>query len=115
MHNRIEELKEDLCEIVNEEDLPPEEENDETAHSILSLRNIAAALAAILFLCSLFPLPQTHLMKGVAYFFGAGAYFCEILLLTDCFRQRVPHQELFMVYCFGPMYILLGLSYLFGH
>ena len=24
----------------------------------------------------------------------------------------VPHKELFMAFCFGPLYILLGLSYL---
>ena len=39
----------------------------------------------------------------------------EVLLLTDCFRTRVPHSEMFMAYCFGPMYILLGISYLLGH
>ena len=53
-------------------------------------------------------------LKGIAYFFGAAAYFCEIVLLTDCFTAKVPHKELFMAYCFGPMYILLGLSYLLG-
>ena len=47
-----------------------------------------------------------------AYFLGAGAYFAEILVLTDGFRQKVPRKELFMAYCFGPLYILLGLSYL---
>ena len=59
--------------------------------------------------------PMEALLKGIAYFFGAAAYFCEIVLLTDCFTAKVPHKELFMAYCFGPMYILLGLSYLLGH
>ena len=43
---------------------------------------------------------------------GAGAYVAEILILTDGFRRKVPQKELFMAYCFGPLYILLGLSYL---
>ena len=50
-----------------------------------------------------------------AYFLGAGAYFGEFMLLTDCFTERVPHQEMFMAYCFGPLYLLLGMSYLLGH
>ena len=45
-------------------------------------------------------------------FCGAGAYVAEILILTDGFRRKVPQKELFMAYCFGPLYILLGLSYL---
>ena len=49
---------------------------------------------------------------AAAYFLGAGAYFAEILVLTDGFRRKVPQKELFMAYCFGPLYILLGLSYL---
>ena len=72
-------------------------------------------VAAILFFISLFPVHSAHTCKAVAYFLGAGAYFSEILLLTDCFRTRVPHSEMFMAYCFGPMYILLGISYLLGH
>ena len=57
----------------------------------------------------------SHVLKAIAYFFGAAAYFSEFILLTDCFTKRVPHQEMFMAYCFGPLYILLGLSYLMGH
>ena len=53
-----------------------------------------------------------QLLRAAAYFLGAGAYFAEILVLTDGFRQKVPRKELFMAYCFGPLYILLGLSYL---
>ena len=49
---------------------------------------------------------------AIAYFCGAGAYVAEILILTDGFRRKVPQKELFMAYCFGPLYILLGLSYL---
>jgi hypothetical protein len=75
----------------------------------------AVLLAAVLFLISLFHVPGKYVLKAIAYFLGAAAYFSEILLLTDCFRTKVPHQEMFMAYCFGPMYLLLGLSYLLGH
>ena len=51
----------------------------------------------------------------VAFGIGAAAYFSEIVLLTDCFTAKIPHQEMFMAYCFGPMYVLLGISYLMGH
>ena len=55
---------------------------------------------------------QLCLLRAIAYFCGAGAYVAEILILTDGFRRKVPQKELFMAYCFGPLYILLGLSYL---
>lgn len=84
-------------------------------HWILLGRNISVSIAVLLFAISLFHIPCASLLKGIAYFLGAAAYFGEILLMTDCFSQNVPHQEMFMAYCFGPMYILLGLSYLLGH
>ena len=88
------------------ENQSPEEARRE--HVMLVARNVAAAL----FLAS-FALADIHkLLRAAAYFLGAGAYFAEILVLTDGFRQRVPQKELFMAYCFGPLYILLGLSYL---
>ena len=75
-------------------------------------RNLAAGAAAALFLAS-FALADIHkLLRAIAYFCGAGAYVAEILILTDGFRRKVPQKELFMAYCFGPLYILLGLSYL---
>ena len=75
-------------------------------HVLLVARNLAAGAAAALFLAS-FALADIHkLLRAIAYFCGAGAYVAEILILT------VPQKELFMAYCFGPLYILLGLSYL---
>ena len=89
------------------EDQSPEEARRE--HVMLVVRNLAAA---VLFLAS-FALADIHkLLRAAAYFLGAGAYFAEILVLTDGFRREVPQKELFMAYCFGPLYILLGLSYL---
>ena len=74
--------------------------------------DVAAGAAAALFLAS-FALADIHkLLRAIAYFCGAGAYVAEILILTDGFRRKVPQKELFMAYCFGPLYILLGLSYL---
>ena len=79
-------------------------------HVLLVARNLAAGAAAALFLAS-FALADIHKLLR-AYFCGAGAYVAEILILTDGFRRKVPQKELFMAYCFGPLYILLGLSYL---
>lgn len=78
----------------------------------LWIRNVAVAGAVVLFVISLFDLHASHILKAIAYFFGAAAYICEIVLLTDCFTEKVPHNEMFMAYCFGPLYILLGVSYL---
>lgn len=84
-------------------------------HWILRLRNVAVAAAVVLFLLSLFHPPGRNLLKAVAYFLGALAYLGEILILTDCFTHRVPYREMFMAYCFGPLYLLLGVSYLTDH
>lgn len=84
-------------------------------HWILWLRNGAVAVAAVLFVLSIIHVPGSSALKAAGYFLGAGAYLGEILLLTDCLTQRVPPREMFMAYCFGPMYILLGVSYLSGH
>ena len=37
---------------------------------------------------------------------GAAAYVFECLLLTDCFKTKVPHKEMFMVNCLGPLYLI---------
>ena len=81
-------------------------------HVILYLRNLAVGAAAVLFLASIRHAAHAAELKAVAYFLGALAYLGEILILTDCFRRRVPHREMFMAYCFGPLYLLLGVSYL---
>lgn len=115
MPNALRQLAESLLELkeaFTEEELLAGSHHKRAEHVILLARNTAVAAAAALFLISLFHIPERYLLKAIAYFFGAGAYFCEILLLTDCFTQKVPHREMFMAYCFGPMYILLGISYL---
>lgn len=77
----------------------------------MDLRNLFVFLAALLFILSFF-LSASHLLRGIAYFLGAGAYFFELLMLTDGFSHRVPRREAFMALCFGPLYVLMGLAYL---
>lgn len=113
-HSNDTDVIHDVLEGLSEEEIISHSRHRRLEHVILWVRNIAVALAVLLFLASLIHLPHAAPLKGVAYFLGAAAYFAEFLLLTDCFTKRVPHQEMFMAYCFGPMYILLGLSYLFG-
>ena len=115
MPKLLHELKEAAREALCERDLLRGSRHQKVEHVVLLIRNLAAGTAFLLFLASLLHAPAEALLKGIAYFFGAAAYFCEIALLTDCFTAKVPHKELFMAYCFGPLYILLGLSYLLGH
>lgn len=82
---------------------------------LLVLRNIFVATAVLLFLLSFFFDSVHNLLRGIAYFSGTGAYVFECLAVTDCFQTKVPHTEMFMVYCFGPLYLLMGLSYMFLH
>lgn len=80
------------------------------ARGWIEFRNLFVLIAAVLFFLSLF-LSHAHLMRGIAYFFGAGAYFFELVMLTDGFKHAVPRSEAFMALCFGPLYILMGLAY----
>lgn len=114
-HHLMEDLLHDVVEGLSEEELISHSHHKRLEHWILVFRNIAVALAAGLFALSLFHLPGRSIIKAVAYFLGTLAYFSEILLLTDCFAEKVPHREMFMAYCFGPIYLLLGVSYLLGH
>ncbi len=113
--HEVEALLQDVCEGLSETGLISHSRHKRLEHWILLARNVAVALAVALFLASLVHTAQSGSLKAAAYFLGAGAYFCEILILTDCFRTKVPHREMFMAYCFGPLYILLGVSYLAGH
>ena len=79
----------------------------------LVLRNFFVALAALFFVISFFFHGAYGVLKGLGYFSGAAAYVFECLAVTDCFQTKVPHAEMFMVYCFGPLYILMGLGYIF--
>lgn len=77
----------------------------------LRLRNTFVVLAAVLFLAS-FPMTAYPALRAAGYLFGALAYICEILVLTDCFRVKLSSNEMFMPYCFGPLYVIMGIGYL---
>lgn len=113
--HEVEEVLHDVYEGLAEEELISHSHHKTMERLVLLIRNIAVGIAVVLFLLSLTPLHGSHIFKSVAYFLGAAAYFAEIVLLTDCFTEKIPHQEMFMAYCFGPMYVLLGISYLIGH
>ncbi|MGM9618491.1 MAG: hypothetical protein ACI3W8_01440 [Oscillospiraceae bacterium] len=108
-------LKSALLSMLGEEDLLSHSHHQKLERFFLMLRNIAAGAAVLLFLLSFILPVSVHHLKAVAYFCGAAAYLFEIAILTDCFTTRVSPNEMFMAYCFGPMYVLLGISYLTGH
>ena len=108
----VEEVLHELQEGLSEEALISSNHDKRLGHWFLLLRNGAVLCAAALFVASILRAPGANLLKAIACFLGALAYFCEILILTDCFHQKVPHREMFMAYCFGPLYLLLGISYL---
>lgn len=113
--HHAEEVLHDMFEGLSEEEVISHATHKKTEHIALLIRNIAVGAAVVLFLLSLCPFSFRYTLKAIAYFLGAAAYCAEFVILTDCFTEQVPHREMFMAYCFGPMYILLGLSYLLGH
>lgn len=84
-------------------------------YTLLVLRNLFTLIAVIFFLLSMFLHGAYSTMKAIGYFAGAVAYIFECFAVTDCFQTKVPHSEMFMVYCFGPLYILMGLNYILLH
>lgn len=78
----------------------------------LNLRNIFTLIATILFIVSILFNHKNMVLKFAAYLCGMLAYIFEFVALTDGFKKRIPHDELFMIYCFAPLYLLLGVSYL---
>jgi len=57
---------------------------------------------------------HTHLLRGVAYFFGAGAYISELCILTEGFKKHQSFHDMLMPYAFGIMYLAIGIDYLRG-
>lgn len=109
-------IKVTLISMLDEDELISHSRHPQLERFFLTLRNIAAALAVFVFLLSLLTdLPIYTKLKAIGYFFGAAAYLFEMALLTDCFTEEVDHKEMFMAYCFGPLYVLMGISYLTGH
>ena len=115
IEEKMEDVLHGVVEGLSEHDFIERSHHKTLEHLVLLIRNIAVGVAVVLFAVSMFHVPYYHMLKGAAYFLGAGAYLCEICLLTDCFTTRVEHHEMFMAYCFGPLYILLGLSYVLNY
>ena len=89
---------------------------DAGEEKLLLGRNICVAVAAVLFLVAVLPHsilahPAKYALRGVAYFFGAGAYLSEMLMITDAFKHMHPFREMFMPYVFGALYVLMGVVY----
>lgn len=101
-----------LEEFLEEEDLFIGQGKSAPAQVMLRLRNVLVVFAVILFLLSF--TGKGAPLRAIGYIFGALAYVCEILVLTDCFKVKIPHNELFMPYCFGPLYLIMGIGYLVG-
>ena len=78
----------------------------------LRYRNLFALVATVLFLVSISSSYLSSILKFVAYFCGMVAYTFELLYMTKGFSEKNSHEEMFMVYCFAPLYLLLGISYL---
>ena len=104
-------LKETIS-ALTEEDLIAGSRHKKRTKLILYLRNIVVGAAVFLLICALSTHPAADKFHAYGYFFGMLAYFFELLLLTDCFSQKIPHSEGFMVYCFGPLYFLMAIGYL---
>lgn len=97
---------------LSEDELIEHSKHKKRERAMLYLRNGAVALAALLFVCSFALHEASHLLRAAGYFCGMQAYLFELLLLTDCFTEKISHHEAFMVYCFGPLYLLMAIGYL---
>ncbi len=117
MSDLFEQLIHTVDDALSDKDELVHKEHYDRDHIMLIIRNLLVGASALLFLISfvfdeISHIDIHHILKGIAYFCGAGAYVFECLLLTDCFKTKVPHKEMFMVYCLGPLYLLMGFSYM---
>jgi len=108
--------------MIDEKDYYSAEGHEELSrfeHLCLRVRNILAAIAAVLFLASVLPIEALHAshhtIQGIAYFFGAGAYIAELIEMSDEKKRASRHhrRKAFMPNIFGLLYIILGISHLF--
>ena len=111
MQTEYNEMESALEEFFGDEDLLIGHGKSVPAQIALRIRNVLVVLAVVLFLVSLGS-SRYPMLRAVGYLLGALAYICEIFVLTDCFKVKIPHNELFMPYCFGPLYIIMGVGYL---
>ena len=104
-------LERDIEELFDDEEFIDHAAHPAINETLIWIRNIGVLIAVILFLITIFNHHLTKL-RAIAYFCGAGCYFLEIVEMTNYFRKKTHLKEMFMVYCFGPLYILMGISYL---
>ncbi len=112
MGERLQDVLEDIENLVEEPEIIGQSRHKMTERVFLPARNICAAISTVLFLLSFFLHHAHSFLRGFAYISGAIAYFFELGILTDNFTRKVSHRDLFMAYCFGPLYLLMGLAYL---
>ncbi len=115
MSDLLEKIKHTVDATIPDKEELPHGIHPKLDYVLLILRNVFVGLAAAFFIASFFLHGSYNILKAVGYFCGAGAYIFECLAATDCFQTKVPHTEMFMVYCFGPLYILMGLGYILWH
>lgn len=97
-------------EMLPKEDLLIGKTKNTPTQTILCVRNALVVFAVTMFLLSF--AGKGEALRAIGYISGALAYVCEILVLTDCFKIKIPHNDLFMPYCFGPLYLIMGIGYL---
>ena len=111
MHS-IEVVVETAKEVLEEKELIEHGHHKHIEKFALLMRNIAVFTAVVLMLMSLSHSPMHATFRAYGYFSGMLAYVAELVLLTDCFTEKIPSSEGFMAYCFGPLYFIMAISYL---
>ncbi len=112
MSKLIEEIKETIHEVAEASEEITHNSHPKLTHILLILRNIFVSISAILLIISIILHQPKDNLKAIAYFCGGTAYILELLAVTDCLKTKVPYREMFMIYCFGPLYLIMGLSYI---
>lgn len=107
----IENVENEIEELFDDDEFIDNSHFHAIAEFVVWGRNVAVLIALILFLITIFNHDLTKL-RAAAYMCGAVAYFFETVEMTEYFKHRPPLKEMFMVYCFGPLYIIMGISYL---
>ena len=108
----LRDIEERLEEIFDDEEFIEHSAQHKINRLIVILRNIAVVTAVFLFLIAFFVDDGANRLRSAGYFFGAACYVLELVHMTHYFTQSPPLREMFMAYLFGPLYLLMGISYL---
>ena len=96
-------------------ELPETEEKHPARKAFNMIRNVFVLLTAICFIASFFLHEHHLLIRGIGYCMGFGAYFAELLELTEGFNRKKHLDDLFMAICFGALYVVLAITYILEH